>query len=66
MALMMSSLYDALRSAGAVDAAARKAAEQVAGFDNRLPILEGDLNVVKWMLGFNLAMTAAVLSKLLI
>jgi hypothetical protein len=66
MALMMSSLYDALRNAGAGDDSARKAAEEVASYDNRFAKLEGELGVVKWMIGFNLALTAAVLAKLLV
>ena len=66
MALMMSSLYDALRSVGAADDSARKAAEEVAGYDNEFAKIEGDLNLLRWMVGFNLAITAAVLGKLLI
>ena len=65
MAMMMSSLYDALRAAGAGDEAARKAAEEVAGYDSRFAKLEADTALVKWMVGFNLALTAAVLAKLL-
>ena len=66
MALMMSNLYDALRSAGAADESARKAAEEVAAYDNRFAKAENDLNLLKWMVGFNLAVTVAVLGKLLI
>ena len=66
MAMMMSALYDALRSAGAVDETARKAAEEVAGFENRFAKVEGELILIKWMIGFNLALTAAVLAKLLV
>ena len=66
MALMMSSLYDALRTAGAGEEPARKAAEEVANYDNRLAKIEGELGIVKWMVGFNLAMTAAVLAKMLV
>ncbi|WP_375427488.1 hypothetical protein [uncultured Sphingomonas sp.] len=65
MAMMMSSLYDALRTAGAGDESARKAAEEVAGFENRFAKVEGELAVLKWMVGFDLALTAAVLAKLL-
>ena len=66
MAMMMSSLYDARRAAGAGDEAARKAAEEVAGYDNRFAKVESDLNLLKWMIGFNLAMTGAVLAKMLV
>ena len=66
MAIMMGSLYDALRSAGAGDESARKAAEEVALYENRLAKVDSDLNLIKWMVGFNLAVTVAVLAKLLI
>jgi hypothetical protein len=42
---------------------AGKAAEAVASYENRFARIEGDLAVVKWMIGFNLAMTVAVLWK---
>ena len=66
MALMLSSLCDAPRSAGAGDDSARKAAEEVAGYDNGFAKIESELNLVKWMAGFDLALTAAVLAKPLI
>ena len=66
MAMMMSSLYDALRNAGAGDDSAREAAEEVAGFENRFAKVETELTLLKCMVGFNLAMTAAVLAKLLV
>lgn len=65
MALMMSSLYEALRLAGSGDEPARKAAEEAASYENRLAKVDGDLTLLKWMVGFNLAITAAVLAKLL-
>lgn len=64
MALMMSSLYDALRAAGAGDESARKAAEEVAAYDSRFAKAESDLNLLKWMVGFNIALSVAVLLKL--
>ena len=66
MALTMSGLYDALLAAGAGDDAARKAAEEVASYDNRFAKIENEVGIVKWMIGFNLAMTAAILAKLLV
>lgn len=50
MPLMMSELYDALRSANVPDDVARKAAEEVAGYDSRLSAIERRLSVVTWML----------------
>ena len=64
MAFMMGNLYDALRSAGADDDKARKAAEEVAGFENRIGGLASDVALLKWMVGFNLALTVAVVGKL--
>ena len=64
MALMMASLYEALRDAGSSDDQARKAAEEVAGYENRFSKMETDLALLKWMIGFNLALTTAVLFKL--
>jgi len=65
MATMISELYDALKAAGAPEDKARKAAEVVAGYENRFVHLEADLALVKWMLAFNLAMTVVVLTLLL-
>ena len=64
MSLLMTSLYDALKTAGSGEDAARKAAEEVAGYDNRFHKLEADLNLLKWMVGFNLAIATAILFKL--
>ena len=64
MSLMMTSLYDALENAGSGEDAARKAAEEVPGYDNRFHKLEADLSLLKWMVGFNLAITTAVFFKL--
>ena len=63
MAVMMGDLYDALRSAGAEDDKARKAASEVAGFENRLSSLDSRVAVLTWMVGFNVALTLALVSK---
>jgi hypothetical protein len=65
MATMIAELYDALKSAGAPDDQARKAAEVVAGYENRFARIETDLTLSKWMVGFNLAITIGVLMLLL-
>jgi hypothetical protein len=49
MAIMMRQLYEALRDAGASDENAAKAAEEVAGFENRLSGVETKLAVLQWM-----------------
>jgi hypothetical protein len=59
MAVMMGRLYAALREANVPEDKATAAAEEVAGFENRLGKVEGDLTLLKWMVGFNLALTVA-------
>jgi hypothetical protein len=60
---MISEVYDALKEAGASEEKARKAAEAIASYENRFSRIENDLSVLKWMVGFNLAITTAVLWK---
>ena len=69
---MMRNLYQALRSAGASDEDAAKAAEEVVtafqwltGFKLRLSKIEGDLNVLNWMVGTVIALVIAILGLLL-
>jgi hypothetical protein len=65
MATMIAELYDALKSAGAPDEQARKAAEVVAGYENRFSRIEADLTLLKWMVAFNLAISVGLLTLLL-
>lgn len=65
MAIMLSKTYDALKAAGAPDDQAREAAEEIAGYENRLSGIEAELKLVKWMIGFNLALSVAVVFLLL-
>ena len=62
---MLSKTYDALRAAGAPDDKAREAAEEIAGFEDRLTAIESDLKLLKWMVGFNLALSMAIAALLL-
>ena len=64
MALMLAKLYTALREAGVDDVKAREAAEEVASFENRLANVEASLTILKWMVGFNLALTIAIVGML--
>ena len=66
MALQLGALREALISAGSSTEKAEKAAEELAGYETRFSRIETDLSIVKWMMGFKLALTAAVLGKLLI
>lgn len=65
MAIMLSKTYDALKAAGAPDDQVREAVEEIAGYENRLSGIEAELKLVKWMIGFNLALSVAVVSLLL-
>jgi hypothetical protein len=60
MALMLGALHKALLEAKVPDEVAREAAEEVAGFENRLASMEGDLKVIKALLGFVIALLLAV------
>ena len=67
---MIAEVYDALIAAGAPEDKARKAAEAIAGYENRFTSLEmrlikmdGELGLIKWMLGFVLAGVAALILK---
>jgi hypothetical protein len=67
---MISEVYDAFKEAGASEEKARKAAEAIAGYENRFAkiderfaIMDGRLVLLQWMLGVNLAMTIAILWK---
>jgi hypothetical protein len=66
MALRMGHLFDALRQAqGVSEDDARRAAEEVANYDNRIARVESDLTVVKFMIGTNIALTLVILSIVL-
>jgi hypothetical protein len=64
MATMVSEVYDALIAAGAPEDKARAAATAVASQDTRIARVDSDLSTLKWMVGFNLGMTAAILARL--
>jgi len=65
MALQLGALRDALIDAGAKPEKADKAAEDLAGYENRLASIDTRLSVLTWMAGTNLALTAGVLWRLL-
>jgi phage shock protein A len=81
MTLMLSKTYDALRSAdGVSDEQAREAAEEIAAYENRLMSIESRLTTIDhrltnleqrmtlltWMVAINLALTIAILFRLLV
>jgi len=63
MALQLGALRDALLEAGVSEDKARKAAEEMAGYENRLASIDTRLSVLTWMAGTNIALTVAVLFK---
>jgi hypothetical protein len=63
MPIMMEKLYDALRGVAGEDKA-RAAAVEAAEFDARITKIDADLMLLKWMVGFNLALSAAILLKM--
>ena len=72
MTTMIAEVYDALVAAGSPEDKARKAAEAIAGYENRfaaieqrLTRIEGDLKLPTWMIGFNLAGTVGIIFTLL-
>jgi hypothetical protein len=67
---MISEVYDALKDAGASEEKARKAAEVLANYEshfalleNKITALDGKVNLLTWMVGFNLAISVALLFK---
>lgn len=72
MALQLGALRDALIEAGASEEKANRAAEELAGYENRLSKIDlqleqlgGRVTLLTWMVGTNLALTLGVLAKLL-
>jgi hypothetical protein len=68
---MISEVYDAFIAAGAPEDKARKAAETLANYDNRFSRIDGavlklesELVLVKWMVGFGIAMNVSILTRL--
>ena len=65
MALQLGALRDALLSAGAPPNEANKAAEEVAGYENRLAAIETRLTVLTWMVGTHVALSVPIIWLLL-
>ena len=64
MATMISEVYDAFIAAGAPEEKARKAAEALADYENRLTRIDSELLILKWMVGFGIALNVAILTRL--
>ena len=55
MPVMLSKTYAALVAAGAPEAAASEAAEEIADFMRGLSSMQSDIKLIKWILGVVLA-----------
>jgi hypothetical protein len=60
---MISEVYDAFIAAGAPEEKARKAAEALADHENRFSRIDAELIVLKWMVGFAIALNVAILTR---
>ncbi len=60
MSTMIVEVYDALTAAGAPEGKARAAGQAVAQYGKDIAEMKASLLPVKWMIGFNLAFTLAV------
>jgi hypothetical protein len=63
---MEAEVFDAFRAAGVPDDKAMAAAQALNRRDTRVSAADPDIILVKWMVGFNLALTMAVLLKLFV
>ena len=64
MSLRLGALQDALLDPGNAEKATR-AAEELAGYDNRLASIERDLFLLKWMVGTNIALTLIMFGSMI-
>lgn len=63
---MISEVYDAFIAAGAPEDKARKAAEALADYENRFTKIDAELVILKWMVGFAIALNVAILVRLFV
>jgi hypothetical protein len=62
MSLRLGALYDALLTAQGVSPDdAKKAAEEVAAYNNDIAELRGDVTLLKWMVGALIVLTSGVI-----
>ncbi len=64
MSTMIFEVYDALKDAGATEEKAKKAAESLANYESHFNKVESELTLLKWMVGFNIGLSVAILLKL--
>jgi hypothetical protein len=61
---MITEVYEAFKESGTSDEKAKAAAEALANYENRFSQLEAGQLLMKWMIGFNLTFTMAILWKI--
>ena len=66
MALALMKTYDALKAAGAPEAKAQAAAEELAGYENRLAGIETQLTEIKGTVRLHFWMLSAIFGTLLV
>ena len=66
MATVISEVYDAFIAAGTPEDKARKAAEALADYENRFTKIDAELVILKWMVGFGIALSVAILVRLFV
>ena len=64
MTTMIAEVYDAFKSAGAQDDKALAAASAIADYQRDIAELRGDVKPIKWIVGFNLAFSVAIMMLL--
>ena len=66
MSTIILEVYDALTAAGAPEDKAKAAAQAVAHYDRDISEIKAGLMLVKWMIGFNLSFTLALIWKVFV
>ena len=61
MTTMIAEVYDAFKSAGAEEDKALAAASAIADYQKDIAELRGDVKLIKWIVGFNLAFSVTML-----
>ena len=61
MTTMIAEVYDAFKSAGVEENKALAAATAIADYQKDIAELSGDVQLIKWIVGFNLAFSVTVL-----
>lgn len=63
MTVMLAKTYEAFIAAGAPEDKAVAAAEELAAYESRFARIEGDMRLLKWMVGVNLAASLSLVLK---